>query len=118
MLFIYIQPNSYLSFVFSDQNLACIRPTSACERMWVILPAVITISVIWGLEKMLKQSTNGHCSMMLQMPRAETGYRFRCCDREICCHVSVQDLHPVQSWYLGYTLTTNTCENASIIEVF
>jgi len=45
---------------------------------------------------MFKQSANSHCSMMLQMPHAETGYRFRCCGREICCHVSEQELHPVE----------------------
>jgi hypothetical protein len=125
MLFIYNQLDSYLSFMLSDQNFTrishvpvSVRPTSACERMWVILLAVMTISVIRGLEKMFKQSANSHCSMMLQMPRAETGYSFRCCGREIFCHVSEQELHPVQSSYLGYRLTTNTHENTSIIEVF
>jgi hypothetical protein len=63
--------------------------------MWVILPAVMTVSVMKGLEKEFKQSANSRCSMMIQMPHAETGYRFRCCGREICCHVSEQELHPV-----------------------
>lgn len=52
-----------------------------------------------GLEKMFKQSANSHCSRMLQMPHSETSYRFRCCGREICCHVSEQELHPVESVY-------------------
>jgi len=67
---------------------------------------------------MFKQSANNHCSVMLQMLHTEPGYIFRCCGREICCHVSEQELHPVQISCLGYRLTPNAHENASVIEVF
>jgi hypothetical protein len=70
-----------------------ISPPSICQKTWVILPAVMTIR---RLKKMFKQSANSYCSIMLQMPHAETCYRFRCCGREICCHVSEQELHSVE----------------------